>query len=54
MTCPRCRSGDIRRSRRRGLLEWLILRLLLVRPFRCAVCDRRFYAFTLRAALRPF
>jgi len=41
--CPYCGSFDVRRSHRRGLAEVLILPLLLRRPFRCEVCDRRHY-----------
>jgi hypothetical protein len=28
---------------RRGALDFLVLPLLLLRPFRCATCDNRYY-----------
>lgn len=37
--CPHCGSNDIQRSHRR-LLERV---LLIVRPYRCGDCQRRFY-----------
>ena len=40
--CPRCGSTNVRRSRRRGLLERVLLRLLGLRPYRCEDCDERF------------
>jgi transposase-like protein len=43
VSCPQCRSKDIRRSRRKGFLESSILSLILLRPFRCQDCNRRFY-----------
>lgn len=41
--CPACRSSVVRRSRRRGLFERIVLPLLLRRPYRCLDCDRRHY-----------
>ena len=43
--CPRCRSNDVRRSLRRGAFEFLVLPLLLLRPFRCRICDQRYYGY---------
>lgn len=40
-SCPYCRSRDIRRSRRRGLMEKYVLPLILLRPYRCMQCDLR-------------
>jgi len=45
MVCPLCSSADIHSSRKRGL-EVLLL-LILVAPFRCYSCMRRFYSFVL-------
>jgi hypothetical protein len=47
-TCPHCESTSVHRSRRRGVFEILVLRLFLVRPYRCWNCARRHYglAFT--------
>src|ERR1700690_4333466 len=42
-SCPICRSKDVRRSKRRGMLESTILNLIPLRPFRCMDCDYRFY-----------
>jgi len=40
--CPRCGSYRVRRSRRRGLREKLILPLVGRLPYRCEDCDKRF------------
>jgi len=44
--CPDCESKAIRRSRRNGMFELSLLRLIPVRPFRCKDCCRRFYGLT--------
>lgn len=46
--CPRCNSFSVRRSRRRGFVEFM-LPLFLMRPYRCSVCFRRHYGFILRS-----
>lgn len=46
--CPLCGSEDVLRSHRRGYLEWTILFLLLLRPFRCRQCSARHLAFFFR------
>lgn len=43
--CPKCQGERIRRSRRRGVFEWLI-RAVRLYPFRCDICDHRFMRFT--------
>ena len=48
--CPNCESARIHQSRRKGIVEKLILALLLVRPFRCEVCDQRFFRWSLAAS----
>jgi hypothetical protein len=45
--CPKCQAMRVHRSRRRGRLEWLS-RLLYRAPFRCDICNHRFWQFTLR------
>ena len=45
--CPRCESDQIRRSKRRGLLERVPLTLIFVRPFRCRECRHRFFGCSL-------
>ena len=44
-TCPHCQSVNVRRSRRKGPFERILLPLLLVRPYRCQKCDLRHYNF---------
>jgi ribosomal protein L37AE/L43A len=44
--CPHCHSKAIRRSKRRGMFESSVLSLIPVRPFRCKLCDYRFYGVT--------
>jgi hypothetical protein len=41
--CPRCHSDEVHQSRRKGIVERLPLTLLFLRPFRCEICDLRFY-----------
>jgi len=41
--CRECGSAHLRRSRRRNVIEALVLPLVLVRPFRCADCNTRQY-----------
>ena len=41
--CPRCKTSDVRPSRKRTFLERIILPLFFHRPFRCNGCFRRFY-----------
>jgi hypothetical protein len=41
--CPNCDSARIHLSRRKGFLEKGILAMIFVRPFRCEVCDVRFF-----------
>lgn len=40
--CPSCGSGRVRKSRRRGFVAHVFLRLLGRRRFRCLDCDERF------------
>jgi len=41
--CPNCDSARIHISKRKGIVERVILALLFVRPFRCERCDERFF-----------
>jgi hypothetical protein len=43
LACPDCGRTHVARSRRRHLLERLLGRLLGLYPFRCQLCDRRFW-----------
>ncbi len=40
-------------ARRRGFIEAVILRLLLLRPFRCSHCDARHYELFFRPLRAP-
>jgi hypothetical protein len=40
--CLKCRCSDIRRSKRRRVLEWILKRFFIV-PWRCMSCDNRFF-----------
>jgi hypothetical protein len=44
--CPNCESARIHQSRRRGIVERVILAALFVRPFRCELCDLRFFRWS--------
>ena len=39
LTCPKCGSSDLRRSRTRHLGEWLVA--VFAAPYRCRLCDHR-------------
>jgi hypothetical protein len=41
--CPYCTGRAVRRSHRRNFFEAIVLRGLLLRPFRCLDCERRHY-----------
>jgi hypothetical protein len=43
MECPKCKSHNIRRSIRRGPKEGIVLRMLLLAPYRCLSCGTRFW-----------
>ena len=49
--CPKCRGGNVQRSRRRGLLETLVFKAGYV-PFRCLGCNHRFFSFRSSTTLR--
>jgi|HubBroStandDraft_1064217.scaffolds.fasta_scaffold837213_2 transposase-like protein len=53
MNCPICQSGSVRRSKRRTIAERTIMAALLVRPFRCVDCGRRFFRLSLHKNVRP-
>jgi len=41
--CPSCNGGDVRRSRRGGLLDSMV-RLFGLHPYRCRACRSRYFA----------
>ena len=49
MLCPSCQSDSPRRSRRRGVKDYVI-GLTLLRPWRCRACDLRFYGWSVPIA----
>jgi hypothetical protein len=44
--CPKCGSESVKRSRRRGFVERVVLWFLRVWPYRCEKCDTRNWDFT--------
>ena len=49
--CPFCGSHHVRRSHTADIFD-ILLRLVLMRPFRCLGCDERFYGFFFRKLRR--
>ena len=49
MICPACRKENCRRSKRRGVGDYLV-GLAALRPWRCRMCDLRFYAWAVPVA----
>jgi len=47
ISCPNCGSLLIYRSRKRGILEHVLSKLIFVHPFRCEGCDDRFFRWSL-------
>jgi predicted Zn-ribbon and HTH transcriptional regulator len=43
MSCPLCHSKRIHRSKRKGIMEQVILAMIFIKPFRCERCDHRFF-----------
>jgi hypothetical protein len=43
LICPACHSGNARRSHRRSFLDYA-LSVIGTTPWRCASCEKRFYA----------
>ena len=43
--CPRCSSRKIRRTKRKGFWERVILDSVGIRPYRCEECDERFLRY---------
>jgi transcriptional regulator NrdR family protein len=47
--CPFCQKTNIASSESRGFSEEKLYPLILLRPFRCRSCGKRFYRFSLEA-----
>ena len=50
--CPDCYGLNVRKSSRCGLFESLMLRSFLLRPYRCELCDCRYYGLISAARIR--
>jgi ribosomal protein L37AE/L43A len=44
LTCPQCSSTKIHRSKRRSILERILLYPIGYRAYRCQNCDNRFFS----------
>jgi len=53
ITCPNCQSRMIHRSKKKGILETILLTAIFVRPFRCEKCDTRFFQLSFREKPAP-
>ncbi len=53
LSCPLCRSKRIHRSKRKGIIERVILTMIFIRPFLCEKCDYRFFRRSLSANPNP-
>jgi ribosomal protein L37AE/L43A len=42
-SCPFCGSSHVHRTKRGRILEFWVLLILRVRPYRCGKCRQRFY-----------
>jgi predicted Zn-ribbon and HTH transcriptional regulator len=49
LSCPLCRSKRIHRSKRKGIIEQVILAMIFIKPFRCERCDYRFFRWSITA-----
>jgi len=43
---------DVRKSSRRGILEFFMLRFFLLRPFRCEICDCRYFGLSFAVRIK--
>jgi transcription elongation factor Elf1 len=51
--CPECSSNNVRRARRHGVLEHMLMKMIRVHPYRCENCEARFYNAVTPHAQRP-
>jgi predicted Zn-ribbon and HTH transcriptional regulator len=49
ISCPLCHSKRIHRSKRKGIIEQIILAMIFIKPFRCERCDYRFFRWSITA-----
>jgi hypothetical protein len=40
--CPKCKSSEVYRSHRRGVVEKVVLRVMSKAPYQCKSCKHRF------------
>ena len=50
--CPFCKQKDVSRTRGKGFLEESVFPLIKLRPYRCRLCRRRFYRFSLENGIK--
>ncbi len=43
LNCPLCHGRRVHRSKRKGIFERKVLVMVSVRPYRCDLCDHRFF-----------
>lgn len=43
--CPDCGGSNIRKSRRKGPVEFVLRWIFNISPYRCMSCNRRYYRF---------
>jgi predicted Zn-ribbon and HTH transcriptional regulator len=53
LSCPLCRSKRIHRSKRKGIIEQVILAMIFIKPFRCERCDYRFFRWSPSSSPNP-
>jgi C4-type Zn-finger protein len=53
ISCPNCGSQLTHRSRKKGILEYVLSAIIFVHPFRCEKCDSRFFRWSLREKRGP-
>jgi hypothetical protein len=46
VSCPQCDSECVHQSRRKGFLEKGPFAMISFRPYRCEICDLRFFRWT--------
>jgi hypothetical protein len=51
--CPECHSEQLRRSKRRGVIERHLLSIIALKPYRCESCLHRFFRWPARQESTP-
>ena len=53
LICPSCQSDSCRRSKRRGIWDYIV-GVTGLRPWRCRACEARFYAWVVPISYAAF